>query len=322
MLSLLVHKAYMHCSVLMSAFGITPGSKSCNYNKVESRWEMEEAPLPSDAQLGDSSQSSGVETMQSDAAVPMVTEYRVASSGQESRAQSEVNEIPEIPLDPPLGVAQGMVVLSQGPVTRLTMWLPGRLRTTQPLPEKDMPPSLPSASEPRDSQLNDIQNDLPATGQDLPLRPGSNKSGGKVASSDADMRMQATVDGYPTSASLEESKNKRWGGRPETLFNMVKGDYKGLANVNNLNEAKQHGERFNHRKDQRDADASGSHPVMRSRVQFTKRVDGSQTLSYEEDVIKQKDKPKMRSLGKDYLVNGNRRALYTFLELLRNIRAE
>ena len=27
----------MHCSVLMSAFGITPGSKSCNYNKMESR---------------------------------------------------------------------------------------------------------------------------------------------------------------------------------------------------------------------------------------------------------------------------------------------
>ena len=62
--------------------------------------------------------------------------------------------------------------------------------------------------------------------------------------------------------------------------------------------------------------------VIRSRVQFTKSVDGSQTLSYEEDVvIKQKEKPKMRSLGKDDVVKGTQktgqRALYTFLELLK-----
>ncbi|XP_056445982.1 zona pellucida protein C [Gadus chalcogrammus] len=366
--STLHSEVYMHCSVLMSAFGITPGSKSCNYNKMESRWEelsgdlevcrccssrcqavkhlniatkaivttgpfyfvgeeMAEAPLTSLDHLGDSSLSSGAEAMQSDAAFAVVTEYQAPSapSLQDSRVQSEVNEIAETPMDPPLGEPRGMVVQSLGPVARLTMWLPRGLRTTQPLPEPERTPSMPNASEAPDSGLNEIQINPRATGEDLLLLPGSDKSDGKDASSDADMGTPAMVDGHPIpeasekTSLLEESKRKRWGWRP-----MVTGDFKGLVNVNNLSEEKRPEKRSNRRRDQRDA--SSSSPVIRSRVQFTKSVDGSQTLSYEEDVIKQKEKPKMRSLGKDDVVKGiqktGQRALYTFLELLKNIRAE
>ena len=265
---------------------------------------MAEAPLTSLGHLGDSFQSSGAEAMQSDAAFAVVTEYQASSAPgvQDSRVQSEVNEIPEIPL----------VVRSQGPVARLTMWLPGGQRTAQPLPEPEMTPSLPSASEAPESGLNETQIDPAATGEDLPLRPGSDESNGKDASSDAGMRTPAMVDGYPIPEAsekpslLEESKRKRWGWRPKATR-----DFKDLANMNNLSEEKRPEERSNQR----------SSPVIRSRVQFTKSLDGSQTLSYEEDVIKQKDKPKMRSSGKDDFVNVSQktgqRALYTFLELLK-----
>ena len=275
---------------------------------------MAEAPLTSLGHLGDSFQSSGAEAMQSDAAFAVVTEYQASSAPgvQDSGVQSEVNEIPEIPLDAPIEVAQGMVVRSQGPVARLTMWLPGGQRTAQPLPEPEMTPSLPSASEAPESGLNETQIDPAATGEDLPLRPGSDESNGKDASSDAGMRTPAMVDGYPIPEAsekpslLEESKRKRWGWRPKATR-----DFKDLANMNNLSEEKRPEERSNQR----------SSPVIRSRVQFTKSLDGSQTLSYEEDVIKQKDKPKMRSSGKDDFVNVSQktgqRALYTFLELLK-----
>ena len=282
--------------------------------------EMAEAPLTSLAHLGDSFQSSGAEAMQADAAVAVVTDYQASSapSVQDSGVQFEVNEIPEIPLAALLGVVQGTVVRSQGPGARLTMWLPGVLGTAQPLPGPEMTPSMPNASEAPDSGLNEIQMDPPATGGDLLLLPGSDESNGKDALSVADMGTPAMVDGYPIpeasekTSLLEESKRKRWGWRPR-----VKGDFKGLANVNNLSEKK----RSYLRRDRRLAGASGSSPLIRSRVQFTKSVDGSQTLSYEEDVIKQKHEPKMRSAGKDELVHGSQktgqRALYTFLKLLK-----
>ncbi|KAK0153905.1 Zona pellucida sperm-binding protein 3 [Merluccius polli] len=391
--STLTSEVYIHCSVLMSASGITPASKSCNYNKIQSRWEelsgnvevcsccssrcrslkqltsatkaiistgpfhivekeMEAAPLQSGAQVGDSSQISGAETMQSDAAAPVMTEYQAsstyssgpgASSVHEIRVVSEAtgseaNEMPETQLAAPLGVAQGMVVLSRGPVARLTMWLPGSLTKTHPLLETEMAPSLSggvaTASEPGDSRLNDIQSDLPATGEDLPVSPGSSENGRKVSSdvlSDADMRTQSMVaplDGWPIPESLEgksalreESKRKRWGTRPEMLYDKTQRVYKGSVTENGLNEATRHEENWNPRRNHGDTDMGGVRPVIRSRVQFTKGVDGSRTLSYEEDVIKQQqeDKPKMQSFGKE-IVSGNQkgqRALHTFLDLLR-----
>ena len=310
--------------------------------------EVEAAPLQSGAQVGDSSQISGAETMQSDAAAPVVTEYQAsssysshpgASSVHEIRVVSEANEIPETQLAAPLGVAQGMVVLSQGPVARLTMWLPGSLTKTHPLLETEMAPSVSggvaTASEPGDSHLNDIQSDLPATGEDLPVSPGSSKNSREVSSdvlSDADMRTQSMVarplDGWPIpesqegkSALREESKRKRWGTRPEMIYDEVQRVYKGSVTENGLNEATRHEEPLNRRRNHRDTDAGGVNPVIRSRVQFTKGVDGSHTLSYEEDVVKQQqeDKPKMQSFGKE-IVSGNQkgqRALHTFLDLLR-----
>ncbi|KAJ3612695.1 hypothetical protein NHX12_018953 [Muraenolepis orangiensis] len=304
---------------------------------------MEVAPLQLDAQV----KISGAETVQADA--PVVTEFQASStypSGpgasivQEGGAQSEAtvseaNEIPETPLDSSLAGDRALVILSRIPVARLTMWLPGRPRTTHPLPETGVSSTLPSgvkaASEPRDSLPNDIQSDSPAKGEDLPVSPGSKKSIRREVSSDAAVvRMPLMVDGWPITASLEktalleESKRKRWGPIPQMRCNKAQEVYKGLATEN---EWKQREERLNHLKDPVEATTvSDAGPVIRSRVQFSKGVDGSQTLSYEEDVMKQQQaEPKMRSLGKEEMVAGNQkgqRVLSTFLELLRHMRAE
>lgn len=293
--------------------------------------ETSAAPLHSDAQVGDSSQIPGAETMQSDDhTAAVVTEDQTfstqlpgATSMQGSRVQSEAavsegNKMSETQLEAPPGVVQGVVILSRRPGVRLAMWLPGRQRTTNTLTETEMsslPNGVETASQPRDSKLNDIKSDLPAMGEDLPSSPGSNKSGRKVSNyilSDAEVGMLSMVDGWPIpeslekSALLEESKRKRWGMRPEILN-------KGLGMEKSLNEVTQI-------KDHGDGKRNTINPVMRSRVEFSKGVDGSQTLSYEEDVIKREDKPKIQSLGKESVQGTQKtgqRAFSTFLNLLR-----
>lgn len=58
-------------------------------------------------------------------------------------------------------------------------------------------------------------------------------------------------------------------------------------------------------------------PVIRSKVQFSKAADGTQTLSYEEETVKPEDEGAAPACGRKMHPEGRRRLRSTFLDFLR-----
>ncbi|XP_061700787.1 zona pellucida protein C [Syngnathoides biaculeatus] len=183
----LISEMYIHCSVLISDIGITSGSKSCNYDLVNSRWEelsgnvevcrccnskckglsVMHHPLDSKAVLSTgpffiversapSIPEALLDSMQSDAAAP--EEATVIDT-------SVPSEDPEFQWPSPLGA---VLVLSRDPNSSLSLVLPAR--NEQGNSASDSPLNeLQSPTMEQEISLNHIKGQSANLVQDRPL---------------------------------------------------------------------------------------------------------------------------------------------------------
>ncbi|KAK2826285.1 hypothetical protein Q5P01_020499 [Channa striata] len=145
-------KLYIHCSVLTSDQGVTSGSKSCNYNMINSRWEE----LGGDVEVCKccSSKCKGLSGKRPSAGAKAIVSTGplvFVDTDVETNKVSEPEETDSIPmsysmkLDPSSDVTgnmivygtsisgsrfssppQDVVVVRQDPVSRLTLWQSGQ----------------------------------------------------------------------------------------------------------------------------------------------------------------------------------------------------
>ncbi|XP_023255671.1 zona pellucida sperm-binding protein 3-like [Seriola lalandi dorsalis] len=272
--SYLISELYIHCTVLISDQGVTIGSKSCNYNVIQSRWEelsgdfevceccssrckgpsvkhfpeakatVSTGPLVIlDKMISEPAVSGPQETtpvpltdsMLSDAAV---SDETIVSGTSVSRSKFS---------SPP----QGVVVVSQDPVARLTLWLPGQVQDTEHSSNigSESEDSLTVVLKASDVVSTDLS--VPSTDQESHLNPPTNKIN------------------FPLPAEMTVNDLN------QIDFNQTGED---LAQMQ-VDAAAMSQE-----------ETTDVQPIIRSKIQFSKGMDGSQTLSYEEEVVKPRQK--------------------------------
>nr|XP_046268476.1 zona pellucida protein C [Scatophagus argus] len=355
--SYLISELFIHCSVLLTDQGVTFGSKSCNYNVFQSRWEdlggsakvceccsskckglsvkhfpedtraiVSTGPLvivdkdvettlePSVSEPQEASSTPIIDSMQSDG---VATEDTIVAGTSISR--SKVSSPP-----------QGVVVVSQDPVARLTIWLPGQV---QDIKRSEI------GSESEDNLTVQLQASEMMS-NDLPERQISSKEQESLLNTPANKIGDHTFNVLPwvegiippqleEAATAEGSQIKMCLGR-FGLFGTESPQEIGIPlpdemTVNVLNQ-----DDFNQVR-QRQVDAALTHqeemadssPVVRSKIQFSKGTDGSQTLSYEEEVVKQQGEGVVRRFGMGGIKRKQqptqRGLRSTFLDLLRRM---
>ncbi|XP_045918022.1 zona pellucida protein C isoform X2 [Micropterus dolomieu] len=333
--SCLNSEIYIHCSVLVSDQSVRFGSKSCNYNTIQSRWDdlsgteevcdccsskckgLSVKHLSEDAKaivstgplvivdkdvkcpeppVSGPQTSSALELMQSDGAA---TEEEIVSG-----TLSKFSPPPE-----------GVVVAREDPVARLTLWLPGQVQDAEHSESEDHLKAQLQAS-------NTVSNDLPE------LQPSTadlnNKMGDQSANelSDAHMFLNlltltgSVIPHLEKVAIEEESQRKLWFGRSGISRTKALQEVDTIlptemtVNVQNQNDFNQMTDEAAPRPQEETIDAQ---PIIRSKLQFSKSSDGSQTLSYEEqqggksvvrcgmDGIKRQQEPRQRGLFSAFL---------------------
>ncbi|XP_051248015.1 zona pellucida protein C [Dicentrarchus labrax] len=361
--SYLISELYIHCSVLLSDQGVTSSSKFCNYNVIQSRWEdlsgaaevceccsskckgkhltedakaivstgplvivdkdVETSPGPAVSKLQETSSAPVTSSVQSDASDGAAAEIVSAASIPRSRLSS-----------PP----QGVVVVSQDPAARLTLWLPGQVQDTEyrentGSESEDYLTVLVQAS---DTASNDLPELQPSTkDQESVLNTPTNKI------EDQNFNFLTLVDGWIISPHLEkaaiadESERKTWFRR----FGLSGTDATQEVDVplldditiNVLNQNDLHQMREDLAQRPKDAAVmlqegkNDVRPVIRSKLEFSKGMDGSQTLSYEEEIVKQQEgEGVIRRVGMAGIKKGiqeprQKGLRSTFLDLLRQM---
>uniref|UniRef100_A0A3P8TQV7 ZP domain-containing protein n=1 Tax=Amphiprion percula TaxID=161767 RepID=A0A3P8TQV7_AMPPE len=378
--SYLISELYIHCSVLLSDQGITSGSKSCNYNSIQSRWEE----LSGDVAVCDCCKSkckglsvnnlpNGAKAIVSSGPVvivdrdrssaPPVSEPQETSSNPASiTMRSSVPDLTEDVIVAGSSVSrslpQGVVVVSQDPASRLTLWLPEELQdneyetgsqslTVELHPSADIlddDPKLQPSTTDQKSNLKPSTNEIESENSNEASVSGLNlltmvegwsippqldktvsseefrrkkrletsgKFGTKAAQMDLSLPAEINVNYLvlvekpnpaeaENAAIAEESQRKRWF-PAETVVNYLDHMRDELAEM------------------QLDADVmteqgtNDDQPVIRSKLEFSKGSDGSQSLSYEEEVVKQQEEPKRKQK------RGLKGMRSTFLQLLRRM---
>ncbi|AWP16743.1 zona pellucida protein C' isoform 2 [Scophthalmus maximus] len=362
--SYLISELYIHCSVHISDQGVNSGSKSCNYDIIQSRWEdlngavevceccSSKCEVPSVRHLPDDGRAT-VSTgplvivdkdieMRSEPAVSEQQETRPASvidsmlsdapvtedtivSGA-SRSRSEFSSAPH-----------GVVVVSRDPVARLTLWLPGKVQDTEhsnnigSMSEDSLTVQLKA----NDVISNEFPDPQPSTSQ---MKPPTNEVEGQTINelkNDAslwDLNVPAMVDGWLIPGPPRQKGFGR-SGVISTDVAQVDVPLPAEMAANDLNRID-----FNQMGDelaQMQADAAVTtqggtgdvQPVVRSKLQFSKGMDGTQTVSYEEEVVKQQEgKGAARRCGMDLVkrkLEPRQKGLRSaFLDLLRMDKAE
>lgn len=223
----------------------------------------------------------------------------------------------------------GLVVVSQDPVGRLTLWLPGQIQDTEH--------SHNIASQSEDNLIHPLNADYlpePSTADQESLYPPLNKINSQSLNelkSDPSMWDLTSVDGWPLPPQLdsavivEEFKRKtkcgtsgKFGTEAQQKRNVPASDEMNVKDLkNDFNQT-------NEELAQMQADApmvapegtNDVRPIIRSKIQFSKGVDGSQTLSYEEERDR---KEVIRRCGMHCIKQESaQKELYsTFLNLLR-----
>lgn len=213
---------------------------------------------------------------------------------------------------------QGVMVVSQDPAGRLTLWLPEEV--------KDAEQSENISSESDDYLTVELQaNDLP----ELQVLTADQQSPNEIR--DHNMNLLTLVDLIITpqlekASAAEDSQMKMWLGGVQLSHTEAPEE----ADVPLPDETSEEKDNFSKMSDelaQRHADPavmSGEgpndvRPIIRSKLQFSKGRDGLQTLSYEEEEVMQEDKGVIRRLGMDALKRKPRQMgmRSTFLDLLR-----
>ncbi|XP_049917993.1 zona pellucida protein C [Epinephelus moara] len=336
--SYLISELFIHCTALVSDQGVTSGSKSCNYNMIQSRWEdvsgnvdvceccsskcrgLSVRHLPEDAKA---TVSTGPFVIVDNHVVPSVSEPRetfttpVTDATQSDGAATEDAIVSGTSLSRP---PQGVVVLSQDPVARLTLWLPGQVQDDEH--SKNIGPESEDNSKVQlqesDAVSNDIPEPQPSTTDQEPL---TNEIGDQSATvgNMLDLNLLTHVVGWVIPPQMEkatfgeESQRKRRFERSEMSEAPQEVDIPLVAEMNihvlNLNDLNQMTDELTDvalvpQEETNDA------PMIRSKIQLTKAGDGSQTLSYEEEVmrkqdgkgvIKRKQEPRQRGLRSAFL---------------------
>ncbi|XP_062253661.1 zona pellucida protein C [Platichthys flesus] len=350
--SYLISELYVHCSVIISQQGVTRDSKSCNYNLIQSRWEdlggdvevceccsskckalsvrhhpegqiratLSTGPLvivDKDIEMSSEHEVSEPQkkpsapitnSMQSDAAV---TGAAIISGA--SRSRSKVSSPP-----------QGVIMVSEDPAARLTLWLPGQLQQTEG--------GLTNRLKASDTSSNDHPAPQPSN---LPINQieGQNLNGLKSDSSLRDLKLPVMVDRWLIPAFAEDSPRQTWSGS-STVFgpDVPQVDILLLAEatVNDLNRV--HFDQVEDEPAQMQADAAVTpekqtyyvKPIIRSKLAFSKGTDGTQTLSYEEEAVEHEEgKGGTRGCGMDGSKRkqepGQKGLRSAFLDLLRTM---
>uniref|UniRef100_A0A3Q2X2P2 ZP domain-containing protein n=1 Tax=Haplochromis burtoni TaxID=8153 RepID=A0A3Q2X2P2_HAPBU len=313
--SYLISELYIHCSVLISGQGVTPGSKSCNYNVIESRYQYSHNVLVIWRHVSAVAQdllANVPNSMQS--ALPDLADVIVSSV-----PRSKFNAGPE-----------GVVAVSQDPATRLTLWLPEQVppqsdsnditklhssitnQEPHPNPTNEIKGQSFSSVSPSTMNLPTMVNGWkspphPAVPEDFKRKSRSGRSGNFDSKEEpVNFSLPAEISvkylmlvERPNSAELdnaaavEESQSEKW------LQNEIKD-----PNHDDLPQMLTDGAMM----------PEGTveiPPITRSKLSFSKAADGSQTLSYEEEAVVHKTSPVER---KQLKLKGLHS---TFLNLLR-----
>ncbi|XP_042356330.1 zona pellucida protein C isoform X2 [Plectropomus leopardus] len=350
--SYLISELYIHCTVLVSDQGVTFGSKSCNYNVIQSRWQdlsgnvevceccssrckglsarqihedarstvsigplvivdhhVEMSPEPPGSEPQETSSALVPDATKSDSAA---TEDTIVSGTSVSR--------------PP----QGVVVVSQDPGARLTLWLPGQVRDAERRRniDSESEENLTVQSKKSDTVSNDPPELKPST-TDQEAPPLTNKveeqsvseleSGGRML----DLNLLTQVVGWiippmENMAFVKESQRKQRFGRsgvleaPQEIVVPLTAEM--TVNVLNQNDLNQMKDELADAAEMPQEEPNDAQPIIRSKIQFSKGGDGLQTLSYEEEVegkdvirrfrmdrSKRKQEPRQRGLRSAFL---------------------
>ncbi|KAM3594429.1 uncharacterized protein V6R79_007679 [Siganus canaliculatus] len=334
-----ISELYIHCRVFLWDQGVTFSSKSCNYIAGQSRWEdVGGTPRVCDC-CKSKCKGPSVKYLPEDSKAivsigPLVIEDKDPEQQETSTAtvtnllQSDgaVTEDRMVP-DPLTGKKfsfppQDVVVVRQDPVARLTLWLPGQV-------QKD-----PVSSESEDSLFelqadNLVPNSLPvqellSTDQDSILNLAPNEIGPH------NWNVLTLVDGWvlppPEKAATTEGSGRKTRSGISGLFG-VKAPQKVDAHVpveQTVNDFNQVTDKLTQQPPEAAVmfleGTNNDGPVLRSKLQFSQGLDGSQILSYEEE-LKQQGKGVFRKFGMSGLKREQelkKKRLHTpFLHLLR-----
>ncbi|XP_073340155.1 zona pellucida protein C [Pagrus major] len=348
--SYLISEMYIHCSVLLSDKGVTFGSKSCNYNMIQSRWEdlsgtaevckccsskckglsvnrlpedvkavvstgplvivdkdVETSPEPSFSEPQETPSALVSDPIQFETSDGAATEDVIVSGTSISRSKLS---------SPP----QGVVVVSQDPAGRLTLWLPGQVEDTEN--------GENIGSESEDKLTVELQaNYLP----ELQVSTADQESQNEIR--DHNLNLLTLVDliippQLEEASTAEDSQIKMWLGRVQ-LFDTEAPEEADVPLPDTTPE-KVHFSKMRDELAQRQADAAvmlreepnNARPIIRSKLQFSKGKGGLQTLSYEEEEVKQEeDEGVVRRFGMDGIKREPRQTglRSTFLDLLRRM---
>lgn len=255
------------------------------------------------------------ESMQPD--VSPKTEDAIVSGASVSRSQFS---------SPPHGV----VVVSQDPVARLTFWLPGQIQDTE------HSHNIESQSE--DYLIHELKPDylfeLPTADEEL-LYPRTNEINGlRELKSDPSLWAMSLVDGWPlppqpdSPVIVEELQRKNRLGRSGRFDTVIQqNDNTPVSAEMDVKDIENDFNQIREELGQMQADApvanpeatNDAQPMVRSKIQLSKGADGSQTLSYEEEIKSNERKGVIRTCGMHSLNQGSgQKGLYsTFLDLFR-----
>ncbi|XP_054470347.1 uncharacterized protein LOC129103778 [Anoplopoma fimbria] len=317
--------------------GVNFGSKSCNYNLIQSRWEdlsgnvevckcctskckgLQIKNLPEGAKA---MVSTGPFVIVEKPIEPRLSESQETSSAPVAEAMQSDRAVTEATIVSGTSVSrlpQAVVVVSQDPVARLTFWLPGQVRDTGHSEKINSEDILTFKLQASDIWSNEIQPS--STDQEpllnMPTNMVIDQSANELGS---DFNYLTLVDG------LAIPKEKRRFGRSGIFDTEALQDADILltadmnVNVLNQNDCNKMREGLAVTPQEESDDAQ---PIVRSKLQFSKGTDGSQTLSYEEDVMRQQSKGVIGRFWNDGIQRKQeprRRGLHsTFLDLLRRM---
>ncbi|XP_035529329.1 zona pellucida protein C [Morone saxatilis] len=358
--SYLISELYIHCSVLLSDQGVTSGSKFCNYNVIQSRWEdlggtaevceccsskCKGKHLPEDAKAivstgplvivdkdVETSPGPAVSEPQETSSAPVTGSMQSDASGAAAEIVSG-SSIPRSRLSSP---PQGVVVVSQDPAARLTLWLPGQVQDTEHSENtgSESEDNLTVQVQASDTASNDLPELQPSTkDQESLLNTPTNKI------EDQNLNFLTLVDGWIIPPQLEkaaigdESLRRTWrfGLSGTDATQEVDVPLLDDITINVLNQNDLHQMREDLAQRPKDAAVTLQEgindigPVIRSKLEFSKGMDGSQMLSYEEEMVKQQEgegvirRAGMAGIKKGIQERRQKGLRSTFLDFLRRM---
>lgn len=233
------------------------------------------------------------ETMQSDGAE---IEDTIVSGASTSRSRFS---------SPP----QSVVVVSQDPSARLTLWLSGRIHEAK---HREI-----ISSESEDKHTVQVESGDTLL-HDLPeQQPSKNDQAPKIRAHEVNVVTLAMIPPHlEKEAVTKESWLKTWlarhgllGVKSQQKVNVVPPDEM-IVDIVSQDDFNQNDDTPLH--------TSDVGPVIRSKLQFSKSTDGTKTLSYEEEMVKEKDDRVAPGWGLKRKREPRRRKLRsTFLDMLR-----